>query len=100
MGPEFKVKPVAVLSGGWSSGPSVGLNSGKACADAFEARGYRVTFRRCRPDGWRRAGEPSTRWLFPTRSMAPTAKMAPYRAPLEAIGIPDAQSGILAWLWP
>ena len=36
-------KHVAVLMGGWSSERPVSLNSGKACADALEARGYRVT---------------------------------------------------------
>ncbi len=36
-------KHVAVLMGGWSSERPVSLNSGKACADALEAKGYRVT---------------------------------------------------------
>ena len=36
-------KHVAVLMGGWSSERPVSLNSGKACADALEQRGYRVT---------------------------------------------------------
>lgn len=36
-------KHVAVLMGGWSSERPVSLNSGKACADALEERGYRVT---------------------------------------------------------
>ncbi|MFN3350939.1 D-alanine--D-alanine ligase [Pseudorhodoplanes sp.] len=34
---------VAVLMGGWSSEREVSLNSGKACADAAERCGYRVT---------------------------------------------------------
>ena len=34
---------VAVLMGGWSSERPVSLSSGKACADALEAAGYRVT---------------------------------------------------------
>jgi D-alanine-D-alanine ligase len=37
------MKHVAVLMGGWSSERPVSLNSGKACADALESRGYRVT---------------------------------------------------------
>lgn len=37
------VKHVAVLMGGWSSERPVSLNSGKACADALEESGYRVT---------------------------------------------------------
>ena len=36
-------KHVAVLMGGFSSERPVSLNSGKACADALEAEGYRVT---------------------------------------------------------
>ncbi|SON56515.1 D-alanine-D-alanine ligase B [Hartmannibacter diazotrophicus] len=36
-------KHVAVLMGGWSSERPVSLNSGKACADALEKAGYRVT---------------------------------------------------------
>ncbi len=34
---------VAVLMGGWSSEREVSLRSGKACADALERKGYRVT---------------------------------------------------------
>ena len=36
-------KHVAVLMGGWSGEREVSLSSGKACADALETRGYRVT---------------------------------------------------------
>lgn len=36
-------KHVAVLMGGWSSERPVSLNSGKACGDALERAGYRVT---------------------------------------------------------
>ena len=36
-------KHVAVLMGGWSAEREVSLRSGKACADALEASGYRVT---------------------------------------------------------
>ncbi len=36
-------KHVAVLLGGWSSERDVSLRSGKACADALERRGYRVS---------------------------------------------------------
>jgi D-alanine-D-alanine ligase len=36
-------KHVAVLMGGWSAEREVSLSSGKACADALEAQGYRVT---------------------------------------------------------
>lgn len=37
------MKHVAVLMGGWSSEREVSLNSGKACADAAERKGYRVS---------------------------------------------------------
>ena len=37
------MKHVAVLMGGWSAERPVSLNSGKGCADALEARGYRVS---------------------------------------------------------
>ncbi len=39
----MKNKHVAVLMGGFSSERPVSLSSGKACADALEAEGYRVT---------------------------------------------------------
>ena len=37
------MKHVAVLMGGWSAERPVSLNSGRGCADALEAAGYRVT---------------------------------------------------------
>jgi D-alanine-D-alanine ligase len=36
-------KHVAVLMGGWSAERDVSLSSGRACADAIESRGYRVS---------------------------------------------------------
>ncbi|ACL62176.1 D-alanine--D-alanine ligase [Methylobacterium nodulans] len=36
-------KHVAVLMGGWSSEREVSLNSGRACARALEAQGFRIT---------------------------------------------------------
>ena len=36
-------KHVAVLMGGWSAEREVSLASGKACADALESKGYRIT---------------------------------------------------------
>src|ERR1700682_760319 len=36
-------KHVAVLMGGWSAEREVSLRSGKACADALERQGFRVT---------------------------------------------------------
>src|SRR5579864_9073142 len=37
------IRHVAILMGGWSAEREVSLRSGKACADALERRGYRVT---------------------------------------------------------
>ena len=37
------MKHVAVLMGGWSAERPVSINSGHGCADALEARGYRVS---------------------------------------------------------
>jgi len=39
----IRFKHVAVLYGGWSSEREVSLRSGKACADALERRGYKVS---------------------------------------------------------
>ena len=37
------MKHVAVLMGGWSAEREISLRSGKACADALERQGFRVT---------------------------------------------------------
>lgn len=39
----MSAKHVAVLMGGWSAEREVSLRSGKACADAAERKGYRIT---------------------------------------------------------
>ena len=39
----MKGKHVAVLMGGWSAEREVSIRSGRACADALERQGYRVT---------------------------------------------------------
>jgi D-alanine-D-alanine ligase len=36
-------KHVAVLMGGWSAEREVSLRSGKACADALQRSGYRIS---------------------------------------------------------
>ena len=41
--PAHKFHHVAVLMGGWSAEREVSLNSGRACADALEGEGFRVT---------------------------------------------------------
>ncbi len=40
---ENRFSHVAILMGGWSAERQVTLDSGNACADALEARGYKVT---------------------------------------------------------
>jgi D-alanine-D-alanine ligase len=88
-------KHVAVLLGGWSSEREVSLRSGKACADALERRGYRVTridvardiatvLDRLRPDAvlnvlHGRPGEDGT-----------------IQGVLETLAIPYSHSGVLA----
>ena len=41
--PKRRFNHVAVLLGGWSADREVSLRSGKACADALESAGYKVT---------------------------------------------------------
>ena len=88
-------KHVAVLMGGWSAEREVSLRSGKACADAAERKGYRVTridvdrdiatiLRGLKPDVafnvlHGRPGEDGT-----------------LQGLLEVVGIPYTHSGVLA----
>jgi D-alanine-D-alanine ligase len=89
------MKHVAVLMGGWSAEREISLRSGKACADALERRGYRVsrvdvdreiaaTLRKLKPDAalnvlHGRPGEDGT-----------------LQGMLEILGIPYSHSGVLA----
>jgi len=89
------MKHVAVLMGGWSAEREVSLRSGKACADALERTGYRVsrvdvnreiatTLRSLKPDValnvlHGRPGEDGT-----------------LQGMLEVLGIPYTHSGVLA----
>jgi D-alanine-D-alanine ligase len=89
------MKHVAVLMGGWSAEREVSLRSGKACADALERIGYRVsrvdvnpeiaaTLRALKPDValnvlHGRPGEDGT-----------------LQGMLEILGIPYTHSGVLA----
>lgn len=89
------MKHVAVLMGGWSAEREVSLRSGKACADALERTGYRVsrvdvdrdvaaTLRALKPDAalnvlHGRPGEDGT-----------------LQGMLEVLGIPYSHSGVLA----
>src|SRR5579862_2005419 len=88
-------KHVAILMGGWSAEREVSLNSGKACADAAESAGYRVSrvdvdrdiaarLRELKPDValnvlHGRPGEDGT-----------------LQGLLEILGIPYSHSGVLA----
>jgi len=89
------MKHVAVLMGGWSAEREISLRSGKACADAIERAGYRVsrvdvdreiaaTLRKLKPDAalnvlHGRPGEDGT-----------------LQGMLEILGIPYSHSGVLA----
>jgi D-alanine-D-alanine ligase len=89
------MKHVAVLMGGWSAEREISLRSGKACADALERGGYRVsrvdvdreiavTLRKLKPDAalnvlHGRPGEDGT-----------------LQGLLEILGIPYSHSGVLA----
>src|SRR6476661_328587 len=89
------MKHVAVLMGGWSAEREVSLRSGKACADALERSGYKVsrvdvnrdiaaTLRQLKPDAalnvlHGRPGEDGT-----------------LQGLLEVLGIPYSHSGVLA----
>ncbi len=89
------MKHVAVLMGGWSAEREISLRSGKACADALERSGYRVsrvdvdreiavTLRKLKPDAalnvlHGRPGEDGT-----------------LQGMLEILGIPYSHSGVLA----
>ena len=88
-------KHVAVLMGGWSAEREISLRSGKACADAAERAGFRVsrvdvdrevaaTLRALKPDAalnllHGRPGEDGT-----------------LQGMLEVLGIPYSHSGVLA----
>src|SRR6201989_2133388 len=88
-------KHVAVLMGGWSAEREVSLRSGKACAEALESQGYRVTridvgrdiatvLQTLKPDAalnllHGRPGEDGT-----------------IQGILETIGVPYTHSGVLA----
>jgi len=89
------MKHVAVLMGGWSAERAVSLNSGRACADALETAGYRVT----RIDVGRDIAERLTA-LKP--DVAFNALHGPYgedgtiQGLLEILNIPYTHSGVLA----
>src|SRR3954453_199412 len=88
-------KNVAVLMGGWSAEREVSLRSGKACADAAERVGYRVS----RVDVGRNIAEILT-------SLKPDAALnvlhgrpgedGTLQGLLEILGIPYSHSGVMS----
>jgi len=88
-------KHVAVLMGGFSSERPVSLSSGKACADALEAEGYRVT----RVDVGRDVGQVLAE-LRPdvvfNALHGPFGEDGTVQGILEYLGIPYTHSGVLA----
>ncbi|MEW6768814.1 MAG: D-alanine--D-alanine ligase [Pseudomonadota bacterium] len=88
-------KHVAVLMGGWSSEREVSLRSGKACADALERKGYRVT----RVDVKRDIATVLDR-LKPDAALVMLhghpGEDGTIQGVLETIGIPYTHSGVLS----
>ena len=88
-------KHVAVLMGGWSAEREVSLRSGKACADAAERAGYRVT----RVDVGRDIAT-VLRTLKPDVALnvlhGRPGEDGTLQGILEILGIPYSHSGVLA----
>jgi D-alanine-D-alanine ligase len=88
-------KHVAVLMGGWSAEREVSLRSGKACADAAERKGYRVT----RIDVQRDVATVLDR-LKPDVALnvlhGRPGEDGTLQGVLEVIGLPYTHSGVLA----
>ncbi len=89
------MKHVAVLMGGWSAERPVSLNSGRGCADALEAMGYRVT----RIDVDRAIADTLAR-LRPDVAFnalhGPSGEDGAIQGLLEILRIPYTHSGVLA----
>ena len=88
-------KHVAVLMGGWSAEREVSLRSGKACADALEKKGYRVT----KIDVGRDIGT-VLQTLKPDVALnvlhGRPGEDGTLQGILEIVGIPYSHSGVLA----
>jgi D-alanine-D-alanine ligase len=89
------MKHVAVLMGGWSAEREVSLRSGKACADAAERAGYRVT----RVDVTREIAATLTA-LKPDAALnvlhGRPGEDGTLQGMLEILGIPYSHSGVMA----
>src|SRR5262245_52657856 len=86
---------VAVLLGGFLAEGEVSLNSGKACADALEQAGYRVT----RIDAQRNLGEQLSQVAPEVCFNALHGRWGEdgcVQGLLEVLGIPYTHSGVLA----
>jgi D-alanine-D-alanine ligase len=89
------MKHVAVLMGGWSAEREISLRSGKACADALERTGYRVS----RVDVDREIAA-TLRALKPEVALnvlhGRPGEDGTLQGLLEILGIPYSHSGVLA----
>ncbi|BCH31860.1 D-alanine--D-alanine ligase [Mesorhizobium sp. L-8-10] len=88
-------KHVAVLMGGFSSERPVSLSSGKACADALEAEGYRVTRVDVDRDVGRILSELKPDVAF-NALHGPFGEDGTIQGVLEYLAIPYTHSGVLA----
>ena len=88
-------KHVAVLMGGWSAEREVSLSSGRACAEALESKGYRVT----KIDVGRDIAT-VLQTLKPDVALnllhGPPGEDGTLQGILEIVGIPYTHSGVLA----
>jgi D-alanine-D-alanine ligase len=88
-------KHVAVLLGGFSSERPVSLSSGKACAEALEGEGYRVTRIDVEPDVSARLAELKPDVVF-NALHGPFGEDGTIQGVLEYLQIPYTHSGVLA----
>jgi len=88
-------KHVAVLMGGWSAEREISLRSGKACADAAERIGYRVS----RVDVGRNIAE-VLKALKPDAALnvlhGRPGEDGTLQGMLEILGIPYSHSGVMS----
>ena len=89
------IKHVAVLLGGFSSERPVSLSSGKACADALEAEGYRVIRVDVGRDVGSVLGELGPDVVF-NALHGPFGEDGTIQGILEYLAIPYTHSGVLA----
>jgi D-alanine-D-alanine ligase len=86
---------VAMLMGGWSSEREISLRSGKACADALEGEGYRVTRLDVGRDVAARLAEVKPDVCF-NALHGRYGEDGCIQGLLETLGIPYTHSGVLA----